>query len=70
MNKIKNIEQEAQWRWPSLPAVMLLALELFFGPGCTVPRTPETAKPNIIFILTDDQDLETLAYMPRARLCW
>lgn len=67
MNKIKNIEQEAQWRCPSLPAVMLLALELFFGPGCTVPRTPETAKPNIIFILTDDQDLETLAYMPRAQ---
>src|SRR5215510_8598690 len=62
MNKIKNIEQEAQWRWPSLPAVMLLALELFFGPGCTVPRTPETAKPNIIFILTDDQDLARISH--------
>ena len=37
MNKIEYIEQEAQWWWPSLPAVMLLALELFFGSGCTVP---------------------------------
>ena len=67
MNKIEYIEQEAQWRWPSLPAVMLLAVELFFGSGCTVPRTPESAKPNIIFILTDDQDLETLAHMPRVQ---
>src|SRR5262249_61687527 len=67
MNKIKYIEQEAHWRWPLLPAVMLLALELFFGAGCTVARTRETAKPNIIFILTDDQDLETLAHMPRVQ---
>ena len=67
MNKIKNIDQEAQWWWPSLPTVMLLAIELFFGSGCTVPRTPESTKPNIIFILTDDQDLETLAHMPRVQ---
>ena len=67
MSKIENIEQEAQCWWPLLPTVMLLAIELFFGSGCTVPRTPESTKPNIIFILTDDQDLETLAHMPRVQ---
>ena len=67
MSKVENIEQEVQGRWPLLAAVMLLAIELFFGSGCTVPRTPESTKPNIIFILTDDQDLETLAHMPRVQ---
>ena len=67
MSKGENIEQEFQGRWPLLAAVVLLAIELFFGSGCTVPRTSESAKPNIIFILTDDQDLETLAHMPRVQ---
>jgi N-acetylglucosamine-6-sulfatase len=66
MSKVENFEQEFQGRWPLL-AVMLLAIELFFGSGCTVPQTSESAKPNIIFILTDDQDLETLAHMPRVQ---
>ena len=66
MSKVKNIKQEVQGRWPLL-AVMLLAVELFFSSGCTVPQTSESAKPNIIFIFTDDQDLETLAHMPRVQ---
>jgi len=66
MSKIENIKQEVQGRW-SLLAVMLLAIELFFGSGCNVPQTSESAKPNIIFILTDDQDLESLAHMPRVQ---
>jgi hypothetical protein len=37
MSKVENIEQEFQGRWPLL-AVMLLAIELFFGSGCTVPN--------------------------------
>jgi arylsulfatase A-like enzyme len=67
MSKIENIEQEVQERWPLLAAIMLVAIGLFFGSGCTVPRTPELAKPNIILILTDDQDVETLAHMPRVQ---
>jgi hypothetical protein len=67
MSKVGNIEHEVQMRWPILAAVMFLAIGLIFGSGCTVPRTRESAKPNIIFILTDDQDLETLAHMPRVQ---
>ncbi len=67
MSKVENIEQKVQGRWPLLAAIMVLAIELFIGSGCTVPRTPELAKPNIIFILTDDQDVETLAHMPRVQ---
>ena len=66
MSKVENIKQEVQGRW-SLLAVMLLAIELSFGSGCTVPKTSGLTKPNIIFILTDDQDLETLAHMPRVQ---
>ena len=66
MSKVENIEQEFQGRWLLL-APLLLAIGLIFGSGCTVPRTSESAKPNIIFILTDDQDLETLAHMPRVQ---
>ena len=69
MTKVENIEQEVQRRWPILAAVMLLAVELFFGSGCTVPRTPESAKPNIILILTDDQDLEHSRICLGCRLC-
>jgi N-acetylglucosamine-6-sulfatase len=67
MSKVENMEQQAQRQWPLSAAIMVLAVELFFGSGCAVPRTPELAKPNIIFILTDDQDLETLAHMPRVQ---
>jgi len=63
MSKVENIKQEVQGRWPLL-AVMLLAIELFFGSGCTVPQTSESAKPNIIFILTDDQDFLVEFYTP------
>src|SRR5262249_13857570 len=66
MSKVENIKPEVHGRWPLL-AVMLLAIELFSGSGCAVPQTSESAKPNIIFILTDDQDLESLAHMPRVQ---
>jgi arylsulfatase A-like enzyme len=35
--------------------------------GGRLPQQPSTDKPNIILILTDDQDARSLAYMPRVK---
>src|SRR5262249_5848131 len=66
MSKVENIKPEVHGRWPLL-AVMLLAIELFFGSGSAVPPTSESAHPNIKLILTDDHDLKTLAHTPRVQ---
>jgi N-acetylglucosamine-6-sulfatase len=46
-------------------AVAGLASLLLSG-GC-LPQEPSTDKPNIVLILTDDQDARSLDYMPRVK---
>jgi arylsulfatase A-like enzyme len=42
------------------------ACQFFASPTVSVSSlSPAQSRPNILFIITDDQDIETLAYMPR-----
>ena len=52
-----------------LPGAVLVVVgvaSLLLGGGC-LPQEPSDDKPNIVFILTDDQDVRSLAYMPRVK---
>ena len=51
----------------SLAAAVLLVVAWFLLGGGRLPQEPSTDKPNIILILTDDQDARSLAHMPRVK---
>lgn len=58
--------------WSALASVSLLAGCASAPPRPVAPApspvaTPASVKPNIIFILTDDQDLRSMSFMPRTQ---
>jgi len=51
-----------------LVALALVLLILFAAPATQAsPATPQAARPNIILILTDDQDAKSILHMPQLR---
>lgn len=55
-------------RWLALLAVVTLSLHVACGGSSdSAPPPPTERRPNVVFVLTDDQDLPSLAFMPKVQ---
>lgn len=56
-------------RWLAVVAVVTLSLHVGCGGGSesAPPPPPPALAPHVVFVLTDDQDLPSLAFMPRVQ---